>query len=315
MTSRIPHLAAIALARRARLVLGLLCLLCLLGLGLCGLSWWLTAPLDPRQTRASAPWVSPTPALISSHAGPETELPPWPEAKLEGRAAKELLLKTLEAVNRRFSAIGSYTVTFRKQERIKGNLLPEQTYFLKVRHEPFAVYMKGIRPVAGRELIYAEGYHDNHVIGHPAGLSRLLVPRLKLPPDHPLILAESRHPMNQAGLGNLIRKLIGYRRMDLEESDETTVLDRIITPKGQAWLRSSHVHSQSRPGRPLAETEVLYDPATRVPLRFTGYDWPSPGQSEKLLGERYCYDDLVPEAGLTPEDFDPSNPEYAFHRL
>ena len=312
MTRRIRLLAKMALGRGDWLAVGALCLL---GLGLSGLSWWLTAPLELKGTGPSPPSSPPTQAPVRFQAGSETELPPWPEARLEGRAAKELLLKTLEAVDRSFSAIASYTVTFRKQERINGKLLPEQTYFLKVRHEPFAVYMKGLQPVAGRELIYAEGYHDNHVIGHPVGLSRLLVPRLKVPPDHPLILAESRHPMNQAGLGNLIRKLIGYRRLDLEERDATTVLDRIVTPEGRAWLRSTHVHLQPRPGRPLAETEVLYDPATRIPLRFTGYDWPSPGQSEKLLGERYCYDDLVPDAGLTPQDFDPSNPEYAFHRL
>jgi len=125
MTKRIPHLATMALGRRARLALGVLCLL---ALGLCGLSWRFTAPLDPRPTWATPPLTSLTSAPVRNQAAVETELPAWPEASLGGRAAKELLLKTLEAVNRSFSAIGSYTVTFRKQERINGNLLPEQTY-------------------------------------------------------------------------------------------------------------------------------------------------------------------------------------------
>ena len=40
-------------------------------------------------------------------------------------------------------------MTFRKQERIKGRLLPEQTYEIKVRHRPFAIYMKSVLPVSG----------------------------------------------------------------------------------------------------------------------------------------------------------------------
>jgi hypothetical protein len=242
-------------------------------------------------------------------------MPSWPENRLEGLAAKQLLLKSLELVERSFNRVQAYTLTFRKQERIKGNLLPEQTYFVKVRQSPFAIYMKGIEPVQGRELIYAEGHYDNHVIGHPVGLSRLLVPRLKVPPDHPLILAESRHPLNQAGLANLMRKMIGFRKMDISDPETVTVLDRTTTPDGRHWLRSNHTHSTFRPERPLAETVVLYDPESRLPLRFTGYDWPAPGHHDKLLGERYSYDDLNLDAACTARDFDPANPAYAFHRL
>ena len=111
------------------------------------------------------------------------------QTRLEGPPAKALLLAWLEACEKSIHAVDGCTMTFRKQERIKGRLLPEQTYQLKVRHHPFAIYMKSVQPVSGRELIFAEGQHDNHVIGHPAGMSRLIVPRLKLPPDHPLIMA------------------------------------------------------------------------------------------------------------------------------
>jgi hypothetical protein len=193
--------------------------------------------------------------------------------------------------------------------------LPEQTYELKVRHHPFAVYMKSLSPVAGREVIFAEGQNDNDVIGHPAGMSRLLIPRLKVPPDHPLIMAESRHPVDQAGLSNLVRKMIGFRKMDLAEPEAVTILDRAETPDGRKWLRSTHLHPVYHPGRPFAESEVLYDPETRLPLRFTGYDWPASGGKAPTLGERYCYDDLRLDVVFTDRDFDPANPDYSFHRF
>ena len=263
-----------------------------------GTSWWLTAPLG-----RAVPVVTESSAGAATAANPvpaaRSEFPPWPEHPLMGRPAKEILLKTLEAADRAFRRIASCTMTFRKQERINGKLLPEQTYFLKVRHDPFAIYMKCLKPVNGRELIYAEGQNDNQVIAHSTGLSRLLVPRLKIPTNHALIMAESRHPMNEAGLGNLIRKMIHYREMDLADPDSVTILDRTTSSDGKAWLRSTHLHPVYRPERPLGETEVLYDPRTRLPLRFIGYDRPGPGQTEKTLGERYSYDDLVLGADLS----------------
>jgi hypothetical protein len=68
--------------------------------------------------------------------------------------------------------------------------------------------------------------------------------------------------------------------------------------------------------RPFARVEILYDPATHFPLRISSFDWPAPGQTGDLeLAERYAYDDLNLEAPLTPADFDPTNPDYAFMRF
>lgn len=306
---------------RFRLLKFSLGLIGLAGLGLAGLSWYFTAPLEPsspepatevarRATGTDGKAAEPT-----SPATTQDRMPDWPEDRLEGRAAKERLLTILEAVDRWFSRIPAYSLVFHKQERIKGRLLPEQTYFVKVRQDPFAIYLRCLEPARGRELIYAEGHYDNHVIGHPVGLSRLLVPRLKVPPDHPLILAESRYPLNHAGLGNLVRKMIRVRKLDLDEPETVTVLDRTTTPDGRPWLRSRHQHTRHLPERPFAETVILYDPDSRLPLRFTGYDFPEQGRQEKPLGERYVYEDLNLDASFTARDFDPANPDYAFHRL
>ena len=113
--------------------------------------WWLTAPLE--RTGTSAPFfpADKSKTTIESatehsraHAGASRAQPQtadqvdWPEKRLEGRRAKELLLTMMQAVDRSFRQIHSYTMTLRKQERINGTLLPEQSYFLKVRQNPFA---------------------------------------------------------------------------------------------------------------------------------------------------------------------------------
>jgi hypothetical protein len=240
----------------------------------------------------------------------------WPQETLAGIEAKQLLLDVLLAVEERLAAVPGYTVTLLKQERIKGRLGPEQEIEMKVRHEPFAIYMKFIAPDAGKEVVYAQGRYDDHLIAHAGGLARALVPRLKVKPDSALALAGNRHPITDAGLLNLTRKLIRYRRWDLEDEDAGTILDRITDASGQTFLRSIHTHTIPHPDRPFAYVEVLYDPDTKLPVSFAGYDWPeAAGGTPVSLGEKYVYEDLDLDAPLSDLDFDPANPAYGFHRF
>lgn len=288
--------------------------------GLAGASWWLTEPLEDRGSPGPNPAVaaalSPAePAEPIRVAAERDELPAWPEGRLDGEPAKQLLLTTLLDVGRRLKQVDGYTATFRKQERISGDLRPEQTLAMKVRHQPFAIYLKFLAPTQGKEVVYAEGHHDNKVIAHSSGVSRWLVPRLAVAPDHPLALADNRHAVTEAGLANLTERLIGFRRLDLDDQDAVTILDRTTDREGRPWLRSVHTHPRRTPERPFARVEVLYDPESRFPLHISNFDWPEPGhQGELLLAERYFYDELDLTAPLSALDFDPANPSYSFHR-
>jgi hypothetical protein len=253
---------------------------------------------------------------VASRAGDRADRPVvWPAGRIEGAEAKRRLLDILVVAADRLSQVEDYTAVFHKQERIKGELGPETTLDMKVRHRPFAVYLKFIEPQKGREVVYAEGHHDNKVIAHGVGLTRLLVPRLAVPPDHPLALADARHPVTEAGLANLTAKLLRFRRMDLDDPEADTVLDRVADTQGRTRYRSVHTHPKYHPERPFARVEVLYDPETFFPVDIRSYDWPSPGQAGELqLAEHYAYDTIKLDAELTALDFDPANPEYAFHR-
>jgi hypothetical protein len=258
---------------------------------------------------------------VGSYSDTKTPFPPsfpeWPDTVSEGEPAKRLLLETLTRLSESFDKIPTYTAIFRKQERLKGKLLAEQTFALKVRQDPFAVYLRSIAPTTGKEIIYAKGFFEDKVIAHSEGLSRLLMPKLQVPPDHPLIRSESRHPITNAGIGNLIRNLIGYRERDLGHPEARTILDRWTDQDGRHWLRSIHIHPEQTSERPFRRVEVLYHSETRLPLRFTAFDWPdaqSAGE-DLLLGERYSYDDLCLNAPLSTIDFDPENPAYHFHRF
>ena len=66
------------------------------------------------------------------------------------RLAKESL-KTID------TKIHDYNAVLLKQERIDGELQEEQAAFIKVRHQPFSVYMFFLKPFKGRECLYNAG--------------------------------------------------------------------------------------------------------------------------------------------------------------
>lgn len=280
-------------------------------------SWYFTESLTDRG--GATPSLARPAVEVSSEGksvGPMVKAPPaWPEGRLEGAAAKVALLDILLGAGERLNRVHDYTASFLKQERIKGKLGPSQTLSIKVRQKPFAVYVKFLNPHAGREIVYAEGHHENKMIAHASGMARLLIPRLAVPPDHPLALADARHPVTEAGLAHLTSKLIGFRRLDLDDSHAETVLDRHRDADGREWLRSVHRHPDRTADRPFARVEVLYDPSSFFPMDIRNYDWPEPGHVGELnLAEHYHYGNLILDPSLSALDFDPANPAYAFHR-
>jgi hypothetical protein len=276
-------------------------------------SWWFTAPLDKVDAsedlvRASSDHKS------AAHAAKKPLV--WPEGTVEGVEAKEFLHELVKVASERIDAMKGYTATFKKQERLRGVLTPENTLSMKVRHEPFAIYVKFLAPKAGKEVLFAKGKHDNKVLAHNGDWTRRLIPRLAIDPDSSLALADSRHPITDAGLQSLARRLVNFRKLDLEDAEARTILDKFTDESGRVWPRSVHLHVHKSESRPFTRVEVLYDPTTLLPIQISSFDWPEPGQKgELLLAERYRYENLQFDPPLAAIDFEPSNPAYGFQRF
>jgi hypothetical protein len=98
----------------------------------------------------------------------------------------------------------TYQVELHRQERVGGNLLPEEDVVLAVRRQPRAVRLSWVQgPHKGREVLYRSD--------EPGGLihinladSALPVPRLNLPPESPMVMKNSRHPITEAGYDSIL---------------------------------------------------------------------------------------------------------------
>ncbi len=276
--------------------------------GICG---WLTAPLEPPSASGTTPNLLAAPPVRA-----EEQLQAWPTTAMEGDTATTLLLSSLLSAQARLEAAGGYRAVFRKTERISGKVGDEQVMEMKSRLHPFSIYFKYRTPETGKEVVYAVGRYDNDIIAHGVGLSRKLIPRIKVAPESRIAMLGNRHPITDAGLAKLLDKLIHFRRLDLQDPEAVTLLDRIPNPEGGEWLRSIHTHPRQNGVRPFQRVEVLYHPEHRIPVQITSYEWPQPGDDGTLkLAERYSYDELQLDSTLTDLDFDPANPAYDFTRF
>jgi len=219
------------------------------------------------------------------------------------------------------SQVSDYTATMVKRERINGELKEQEFMFIKVRNrktengrvtQPFAIYIKFLRPrgSAGREVIWVEGQNDGKLVAHEVpGLRNLIT--LKLPPKGYLAMLGNRYPITDAGIENLIVKLIekgtrdkAHGECDVQFYKGAKINDRVCT-----LLQVTHPVARDYFDFHIAQ--IFIDDALQIPIRYAAYSWPTPG-GKPQLEEEYTYMNLQVNVGLTDQDFNPENPEYKY---
>jgi hypothetical protein len=223
--------------------------------------------------------------------------------------ALSLAKSSLEALDE----IKDYACIFVKRERVDGQLLDEERLEMKVRHEPFSVYMRFIQPeeLAGQEAIYVEGRNDGKLVAHANGIKGKVVGTISLDPTGFLAMRNNRYPITNAGMKNLVTLLVQLgERKDLLKDCRVEFID-----DGKIGDRNCLLIEISNP-RPvgdfrLAKAKIWLDREWNVPLGFESWEWPAKGR-DPALAESYRYLELKFDQGLTDRDFDPANPNYAF---
>lgn len=265
---------------------------------------------------------------------------------IEGKLALLMKMALLREGQARLLKSPSYTATFLKQEKIGKNPLDQlQTIEMKLRHEPFSVYMKWITVKEGQEVLYVDGELDNRMLVKKGGfLSR--IPSIKIAPDAPLALKESRHPVTDAGLLKLTEKLLDYRTRDLERLDKLTCE---FIPGQMIAGRKCHCFSviyTDQAAEPLySKTFTWIDEELCVPVCVKNYTWENADSSaeeeeetveEELVEEEtvedgetladnatpaepnliefYTYADIAFQREISPQSFDSANKDYSFKR-
>lgn len=199
--------------------------------------------------------------------------------------------------------IKDYSCTFTKRERIGDKLLDHEQIFLKIRHQPFSVYMYFLAPkgVKGQQAVYVAGQNDSKLIAQPVGVLGIGGP-YALAPNGRVAMKNQRYPITDTGMLRLTEQLLeeGARDRKFPQTEVkyfkgARVEDRVCT-----------VTQITHPQLPQFEyymARIFVDDELDLPIRFESYLWPKkPGGPPQLL-EEYTYSKLKLNNGFTDADF------------
>ena len=213
-------------------------------------------------------------------------------------------------------AIKDYTATLQKQENIGGTVQSAQVMEVKVRHQPFSVYVKLRFPkdINGQQAIYVEGQHDGKAYARGNGAKGLLGWQ-KLPPDGLIMMNNNKYPITDMGILNLLDKLleVGYKDSKFGECDVTYTEGVKIGPRDaqRECTMIQVVHPMPRQNFTFHVARVFVDKELNLPISYMSYDWSRKEGEAPVMLEAYTYLNLQLNVGLTDADFDPKNPKYA----
>ena len=218
---------------------------------------------------------------------------------------RERLLSLVTRMESSYARVSDYTAVFRKQERVDGRLLPEETILLKFQ-KPLKVYMKWIEdPSKGTEALYVDGSNGNKLLVHRGGILGILT--LSLDPRGSLAMTRNRHPITEVGFGYLIDGLqrniktaLQHGELELTRLAEESFRGRFaIVVEAKFAPRAGRTYHASR-------MVCHIDKDLMLPIGAAFYD------EGDVLFERYSYSDVKLNVGLTPLDFSRENKAYRF---
>lgn len=258
--------------------------------------------------------ASQTPAMLVSSVTPSTSLAPHPLDR-----AIDMAKDGLTHIQ---SNVRDYSAIMVKRERIDGVLGCPEYMKMKIRcprtvsgqDVPFSVYLKTLKPrqAAGREVVWVQGQNGDKLCAHETGL--LGMKRFYLEPTGWVAMQNSRYPIFDAGIENLIIKLI--EKANFAKQNGHSVVnyrDNAEIMKRKCFLIEL-INEQQREGDEFHKAHVFIDKELNLPVRYVAYDWPATPDGKPEVIEEYTYVKINVNQGYTDIDFSPDNPDYKFPR-
>jgi len=217
----------------------------------------------------------------------------------------DAVLYLQEQMESSYAKVNDYQAIFHKQERVEGELLPEETILLKFQ-KPLKIYMKWVaEPLKGSEALFVQGKYDNKLIAHRGGI--LSVVTLSLDPKGPTAMKGNRHPITEAGFGFIIQQMRRNIDMTLQygEFELIRIGEEVIKGRPATVVEARFKAGGGRKYY-ASHTIVHIDKELMLPVSNAFYD------EKDVLFEKYSFDDVKLNVGFTTQDFSRSNKEYRF---
>jgi hypothetical protein len=220
-------------------------------------------------------------------------------------------IRLLKASRKSLEDIKDYEATFIKRERFSDGLRT-QTMQLRLREQPFSVYLRCEDPNAGREILFVKGQNQNMLLAHEGSGIKSLVGTVSLAVDSPKAREDNRHPITDLGMRRLVERLTEQweEQAKYQECDVRYYPDAKIGGVSCPAIECSH--PKPRRQFPFHVTRIYIDAKSNLPVRLENYEFPTQRGQEPPLAEEYTYVKIRTNVGLKDADFSSTNPQYKF---
>lgn len=222
-----------------------------------------------------------------------------PEEKIISNEDIKLIAdKIVSKVNQ----IQNYEAIMVKHERVRGHLQDYEYAHIKVRHDPYSVYIKFLKPekIVNREVIYNSKDNHNDIIQVKQGGLKNPNLTLRIRYDSPIALAGQRYTVKDAGIKKLVNGLRDILLTELKFNPTVTKFDNVKL-YGRPGILYRLVHSSKHVSQRCMAAEIFIDDELCVPTYFKSWEWGM--NNEPLLVEEYAYKDLRINVELSDKDF------------
>jgi len=210
--------------------------------------------------------------------------------------------------------IRDYSAVLVKRERINGEVGDYERMFIKVRHDPFSVYLYFLSPqkFKGRECLYIRGANEGKMWAHDVGLRGKMFGTVSLKPDGVIAMQGQRYPLTEMGILNLTRRLVEVGEHDIKYGECEVKFYRGAKVADRQCTCIEVIHPVPRRNFRFHLARIFVDDELNVPIRYEAYSWPETQGGQPKLIEEYTYLNLKINPGFTDADFDIENPNYSF---
>ena len=227
--------------------------------------------------------------------------------------ALEMAYKTKQVMD---TTLKDYSATVMKQERIGGTLGDPEYAFVKVRNQPFSVYMRFIGPknLVDQEAMYVEGKNDGKMFAHaPPDTLRGRIGTVQILPTSAIAMQGQRYPITELGIANLTKRLIEVGEHDKQFGECDVKFYQGAKVNGRECTMIEVTHPVPRRTFLFHKARIYLDNQLNMPIRYEAYDWPAKEGEQPPMLESYTYMNLQINPGLTDADFDARNKDYKFN--
>jgi hypothetical protein len=257
------------------------------------------SPTPPSVDKPAAPVIQPASATVPAPNSPQS--PPG--------NSLEQLQKLQRLAAQQYAATDSYIARLRRREQVNGSDKGEELLLFKFRKEPWSVYFKWLgEPNNGREVVYVRDRYGNQIHSLLAAGDMPFMPagkRLALSPDNVFVRNASRHPITDAGIGNVIQRF-GDGLEVAAKLDKVAAIFQYIGPvKRPEYPIPLEMVDITFPAGfdPLlprgGRRSLGFDPASHFPVLIMTFD-----EMGRQV-EYYCYDRIQCPVHLDDDDFNP----------